>query len=216
MTVLFVAQHNQTRKKYLGKTSRPEKLGTKYFGSGLHWKAHLKQHGRDVRIISRSVDLTVEAELEEFALLLSEELDIVQSDDYLNLVEENGLDGGDTGPRDDSRDRWKTESHHCVHCDDYFFPQVYGNFHGKYCEKNPEREVKSKIKCENCGEEKLPHIYHRDHGEKCGKKKTYRADSRPSVSCLSCKQVVRGLMNLNQHQKGKVCRRNQEKMSFIS
>ena len=216
MTVLFIAQHNQTGKKYLGKTSRPEKLGTKYFGSGLHWKAHLNQHGRDVRIISRSEVFTDEAELEEFALLLSEELNIVQSDEYLNLVEENGLDGGDTGLREDSRTRWQTKSHHCVHCDDYFFPQVYGNFHGKYCEKNPKREVKSKIKCENCGEEKLPHIYHRDHGPKCGKKKRLAEGSRPKISCLDCKQVLGGLSNLNQHIGSKPCAKNQKKMSLHS
>ena len=216
MTVLFIAQHNQTGKRYLGKTSNPERLGTKYFGSGLHWKAHLKKHGRDVQIISRSENFTNEDELEEFATLLSEELEVVQSDDYLNLIEENGLDGGDTGPRDDAREKWKTKSHHCVHCDEYFFPQVYGKFHGEYCEKNPKRKVKTKIKCENCGEQKLPHIYHRDHGPKCGTKRSIAEDSRPKISCLDCRQVLGGLSNLNQHTRGKVCAKNQKRMSSIN
>ena len=93
-TVLYLLEHNTTRKRYLGKTIYPEKLGTRYFGSGLRWKKHLKKHSKDISVLSVSETFTDKDELEEFALLLSEDLDIVESEYYLNLKEETGLDGG--------------------------------------------------------------------------------------------------------------------------
>jgi len=213
-TTLFICQHTKTRKKYLGKTTNASKLGKQYFGSGLHWKNHLARHGKESAEIVWRSEFNDQNHLEEFALFLSEELDVVESREYLNLVPENGLDGGNVGNYVECASRWKSKTEHCEHCDDWLVPQVYARLHGDYCESNPERKVKKKIKCNGCGEEKLPHIYHRDHGPKCGNKRNYREDCRPNTSCIDCRKVVGGLANLNQHQRGKVCKRNQEKMSL--
>jgi hypothetical protein len=92
-TFLYIKQHNITKKLYFGKTTtNPET----YKGSGLHWKHHYKQHGKD-NIDTLWYCLYTDTEsLTEAATTFSKLWNIVESEDWLNLVEENGLDGGDT------------------------------------------------------------------------------------------------------------------------
>ena len=93
-TILFVAEH-ATGHRYLGKTRRISLFEQgKYTGSGPEWLRHKEEYGDDVSIISHSTPFTDEDEIREFAEFLSEELDIVASDLYLNKKTETGLDGG--------------------------------------------------------------------------------------------------------------------------
>ena len=90
-TVLYVKQHFITKKKYFGKTIQDP---YKYLGSGTHWTNHIKQHGKEfVETLWVSEPFTDKNLIQEFALLVSEEYDIILSKDWLNLVLENGLDG---------------------------------------------------------------------------------------------------------------------------
>ena len=88
---LYIKQHSITGKLYFGKTkSDPEK----YLGSGLHWKAHIKQHGKE-NVVNLWYHLFEDLEeCTSFALEFSSKMNIVKSDQWLNLKLENGLDGG--------------------------------------------------------------------------------------------------------------------------
>lgn len=94
---LYIAEHNETGLKYFGKTVKyftEEDLQKHYHGSGVYWNRHLKKHGNDVRMKIYGVfDIK---EVENIALNFSKENNIVESKEWANLMEENGIGGGDT------------------------------------------------------------------------------------------------------------------------
>lgn len=95
MTIyLYIKTHNDTGLKYFGKTTKKDPH--KYTGSGKYWKRHLKKHGSNysTEIVATFED---ESSCQEFALNFSKENEIVNSDEWANLQEENGLDGAPTG-----------------------------------------------------------------------------------------------------------------------
>jgi hypothetical protein len=93
MINLMIQQHNKTGLKYFHKSAT--RTSDEYKGSGKYWKRHLAKHGNDVTTIwSGSFH---EDEVEEFALFVSEELDIVNSAGWANIIPENGLDGAPAG-----------------------------------------------------------------------------------------------------------------------
>lgn len=76
---------------YFGKTVKPDPY--KYLGSGIYWRRHLKVHGKEIDTIW--VELFHDKNrLVEFAEFFSSFFDIAHEDVWANLVEENGLDGG--------------------------------------------------------------------------------------------------------------------------
>jgi hypothetical protein len=93
-TYLYIKTHNLTGLKYFGKTTQDP---MRYVGSGKYWSRHLKIHGNDVstEIIRFFI---FEDECRLFALRFSLENDIVKSDLWANLKEENGVDGWQPGP----------------------------------------------------------------------------------------------------------------------
>lgn len=92
-TYLYVKTHNKTGLKYFGKTTNDP---YQYRGSGKHWLAHLKIHGNDVSttVLGYYINAT---ECSQEALKFSSENKIVESKEWANLIDENGLDGGNTG-----------------------------------------------------------------------------------------------------------------------
>ena len=91
-TYLYIKQHKITGLKYFGKTYKNHP--NNYLGSGKHWKRHIKKHGEEFVETLWCKLFTDEKELKEYALKFSKENNIVQSDEWANLKEENGLDGG--------------------------------------------------------------------------------------------------------------------------
>lgn len=66
---------------------------------------------------------------------------------------------------------------HCVHCNGYFTEQVYAQYHGQYCSKNPKRIVKARKKKDLSGPQDLltcPHCGYKG-GE--GNMKRYHMDA---------------------------------------
>lgn len=91
---LYVKTHNATGLKYFGKTTKPDPH--KYLGSGKYWKRHIKKHGNDITTEIVGVFDSAE-ECQEFALKFSKQNNIVDSELWANLQEENGLDGAPQG-----------------------------------------------------------------------------------------------------------------------
>jgi hypothetical protein len=94
-TALYVKTHNKTGLKYFGKTTRLMRVHS-YKGSGLHWTRHLKTHGSDytTELLGIWHD---ENRLKNFASKFSFDNNIVQSDQWANMVLEEGLQGAANG-----------------------------------------------------------------------------------------------------------------------
>lgn len=96
-TTLYVKIHLVTWKRYFGKTSKFHEFDDvhKYTGSGKFWMPHLRKHGKNyiTIIVGHFKD---KQQCEHFALHFSSVNEIKESPDWANLVDENGLDGGDT------------------------------------------------------------------------------------------------------------------------
>lgn len=86
-TYLYIKTHNITGLKYFGKTTKPDPH--KYKGSGLYWLKHLKIHGNNVttEIVGYYTD---KKDCFEAADKFSKENDIVESNEWANLVPESG------------------------------------------------------------------------------------------------------------------------------
>lgn len=88
---LMIKTHRTTNFKYLCVTTKEDYEG--YCGSGVRWRKHLKKHGFDV-----STELLFEHESRDFVfksvcLYFSELYDVVNSDDWANLILEDGNTG---------------------------------------------------------------------------------------------------------------------------
>lgn len=94
-TYLYIKQHSITGKLYFGKTqlSDPEK----YLGSGKRWTRHIKNHGKEHVITLWYCLFLTRDSIIEFAITCSKMWNIVNSDEWLNLREENGIDGNPKG-----------------------------------------------------------------------------------------------------------------------
>ncbi len=90
MIYLYVKQHTKTKLKYFGKTTRDPH---RYRGSGSYWKKHIRKHGIEH---IETIDLWTfndQKECTQFAITFSETNNIVQSDEWANLIIEDGLGG---------------------------------------------------------------------------------------------------------------------------
>ena len=92
-TYLYIKQHSVTGLKYFGKTVKKDPI--KYKGSGTRWSHHIKKHGKQFVETIWLSELYTNTSIVEHALHFSVENNIVESDDWANLIPENGLDGTD-------------------------------------------------------------------------------------------------------------------------
>jgi hypothetical protein len=91
MTIyLYIKIHNQTNLKYLGKTKQNPHT---YKGSGKRWKNHLRKHGNDVSTYVIK-EFSSNEELKVYSEQLSKQLNVVESNEWANLM----LESGDGGP----------------------------------------------------------------------------------------------------------------------
>ena len=93
ITYLYHKKHAKTGLNYFGKTI---KNPYKYHGSGVYWKRHLKQHGKEI-ITIQVWEFTDLNECQTFALDFSIKNNIVNSTEWANCVLENGVDGQSPG-----------------------------------------------------------------------------------------------------------------------
>jgi len=93
---LLLKTHNKTGLKYLCRhITKYEKTCYNYKGSGVRWTRHLEKHGNNVttEIIAKCDSIE---EAKELGLQYSEKWNIVESEDFANLVPEDGQGG--SGP----------------------------------------------------------------------------------------------------------------------
>ena len=94
-TALYVKTHNSTGLKYFGKTTRLDCIHT-YKGSGVYWRRHLKKHGEDYTTELLGIWQDKER-LIAYANKFCEDNKIVESNDWANMVLEEGLQGASNG-----------------------------------------------------------------------------------------------------------------------
>lgn len=94
-TALYIKTHEVTGLKYFGKTTRLDCIHS-YKGSGIHWRRHLKVHGNgyttELLGIWQDKDRLVKYAT-EFCL----KNDVVKSEQWANMVLEEGLQGASNG-----------------------------------------------------------------------------------------------------------------------
>lgn len=90
MIHLYVKTHNVTGLKYFGKTETRDPM--KYLGSGKYWLRHLKAHGADIttEVIASFED---REDASQYAIQFSQEHNIVESEEWANLMYETVKDG---------------------------------------------------------------------------------------------------------------------------
>lgn len=93
MIYLYLKEHRTTGMKYLGQTNRDP---FKYKGSGKYWRRHLKAHGNNVETTIIGEYHTIE-ELKVAGEYYSKLWNIVESDEWANLIPETG--DGNSDPR---------------------------------------------------------------------------------------------------------------------
>lgn len=95
LTYLCIKQHSITGLRYLCKTTKSYEKMLEYKGSGRpYWNNHLRVHGKEFVDTPWYCLFYDKEAIEEFALMCSEQWDIVKSDEWANLKPENGLEGG--------------------------------------------------------------------------------------------------------------------------
>ena len=94
-TALLVMTHNVTGLQYFCKTTRLNEIHT-YKGSGLHWKRHMRKHGRDITVGVLGVYFD-ERRCYDAAQDFSDRNYIGKSDSWANIIPENGKDGAPSG-----------------------------------------------------------------------------------------------------------------------
>lgn len=109
-TYLYVKKHNITGLKYFGKTVLNPFI---YKGSGKIWRRHISKHGNDVttEIIGFFEN---EDECKKIAIEFSVKNNIVDSSEWANLMNENGIDGGALVYTDEMRETQRKSSFRMV------------------------------------------------------------------------------------------------------
>jgi hypothetical protein len=123
MITLYIKTHRVTGIKYFGKTTCKNPIV--YRGGGKVWRRHLMKHGYDC-----DTEIYLQSEDQEYitreAIRFSRAYDIVNSNLWANLIEENGCDGGGGMKGKIVSEQTKnkiSESHkgkECPHVSDYF------------------------------------------------------------------------------------------------
>lgn len=91
MTIyLYVKQHSKTGLKYFGKTIQDPYI---YLGSGKRWVPHIKKHGTQYVETIELWSFENQEDASKFAIEFSNVNDIVNSENWANLIQEDAKEG---------------------------------------------------------------------------------------------------------------------------
>lgn len=102
---LMIKTHQITGLKYLCKrVTTSDAKAISYKGSGQYWKNHLKVHGKYINTdILAKYELEKVEEFSKLCLEYSVKFNIIASEEWANLIEENGLMGAVIGENNPSK-----------------------------------------------------------------------------------------------------------------
>ena len=205
-TYLYIKKHNITGLKYFGKTVNENPV--KYKGSGKHWTRHLAKYGNDVTTVWCHL-FDDKQQLTEYAMRFSKENNIVNSNEWANLKDEDGLWGGGVRgakikPHTEEHKQKISESIKKLNLSKGKIPKTVnqesnksaGGWEWKFEDKinlsnqrkgrtpwNKGRStgsyISNRLQCTRCNGEFAPYTYNRWHGDKC-KGAAFRDDGSES------------------------------------
>ena len=213
---LYIKTHNKTGLSYLGKTIRDPLT---YKGSGTRWIKHLRKHGNDV---STEIIFSTEDE-EEFvfvASIVSYTLDVVDSEDFANIIHEEGCGGNTLKGRkhtEETKALMRAKALEREHLSEESRLKIsksktgvkIGPNKNKRTDKHREnlsKSLKGKsawnkgkkfkrtlnyIKCIHCGKEGLDAQIKRWHNDNCPTVKPREEYSYVEITCDCCGEVSR-------------------------
>ena len=181
---LYIATHVVTGKKYFGKTTKwftEEDLQKKYHGSGVYWNRHKKKHGDFITMKIYqicSLNKSDEDYVESIALKFSEENNIVESEEWANMILENGLTGI-VHTRETKNKIGKAGKNKIISIQQ---------------KELLSEQASRKVCCLNCKKEVNYSNFKRYHQDnKCFNNNSFR-----KVCCLNCKKPI-GVNNIKSH-----------------
>lgn len=199
---LYIKRHTKTNLKYFGKTVH--KNIDSYYGSGRIWQNHIKCHGKDYVVTDWVSNwFTNPHDLQEFSLLVSEVLNIVESTEWANIKPEYGVEGH----RPVGSLNGMYQSSRCG---------IENPFYGK------RHTAISKSKMGPTGQV-MP-----DKQRQATKLRMLKTnpmnnpksvqkirDSMVAISCILCREVRHGVQNLEQHYNKKCCCRARKRKGLL-
>lgn len=199
-TRLYVKRHTITGLRYFGKSSNKDIEN--YKGSGKRWQNHLKNHGKHYVVTDWVSDwFTNPHDLQDFALLISEDLDIVNSPNWANLKPEYGVEG-----------------HRPIGKLNGMYGSSRTGIDNPFFGKQHTAETKLAMRQEKLGT-KMPESHKQatrnrmintnpmDNPESVQKIK----DKMLLTCCVLCRSEKKGEQNLQQHYDGKKCNKLRKK-----
>jgi len=167
-TYLYIKQHSITGKLYFGKMATTRyKTPESYYGSGIRWQRHIKKYGK-IHVVTLWYCLFQDQEeCTSFALNFSEQQNIVKSEDWLNLITENGLTGTPPGTKFGTQSKESNEKRRKA---------LTGIKHINRCSSILTQEHKDKIKTANTGKKRSKEVNDIRSNNMTGKKRgSYKA-----------------------------------------
>lgn len=215
---LMIKTHNITGKKYLcKKQARSDVEAVKYTGSGLKWKPHLKEFGKNFTTeILFVCPIENKKEFRKIAIDYSYKLNILSDSNWMNMILEDG-GGGSTSETNGSKGKkwiYKDEQRKSV-CQSILqeylsngwtlgFPEKFKKIISDYS--------KGKIPWNKNKSLKLPHeytsrIYKKKYNTNKNKKNEYTSELRSLIAkeCLNRPEV---LLKFKQPRKSPITAKN--------
>ena len=114
ISTLYLKTHNKTGLQYLGVTYKDPLT---YEGSGVHWKRHIRKHGRhdvttEILFQDKMIGKYTSDKFQEESKEWSTVLDVVKEDNFANKQHENGVMGAKNNiwhGFDDLQDKWENK-----------------------------------------------------------------------------------------------------------
>lgn len=191
---LYIKRHSKTNLKYFGKSIH-QNIDS-YKGSGKIWQNHIRYHGKEFVVTDWVSDWFNDPyDLQEFALFVSEELNIVESKEWANMKPEYGVEGH--RPVGNLNGMYKTSRRGVKN-------PFYGKNHtvesklkmGPHCQIMPDTQKQAtKFRMLTSNPMKNPLSVQKIR------------DSMSAISCVLCHEIRHGLQNLNQHYNRKTCQK---------
>ena len=201
-TRLYIKRHTKTNLKYFGKTIH--KNIDSYKGSGKLWNNHVNIHGKEHVITEWVSEWFYDPyELQEFALFVSQELNIVNSSEWANMKPEYGVEGHrPIGSLNGMYGSKRTKENN----------PFYGKSHTDISKSKMGPRGQKMPESQKSATSYRMLVNNPMNNENSVQK---IRDSMLLISCVLCREVRKGVQNINQHYNKKCCQKFQKRKGLI-